>query len=117
MVMGRDYHRPYALNWYHQRRLEYIKELGGKCRGCGTDEGLQFDHIDWRTKEFAITKLMSFKQSKAREELKKCQLLCHPCHVIKNRKDRAERAIERPRTNARAAPHTALNTVPPARDD
>jgi 5-methylcytosine-specific restriction endonuclease McrA len=91
--MGRDYHRPYASNWYRQRRDEYRAILGGKCAHCGTDEGLQFDHINWRTKSFCIAKLMSVKQERAREELKKCQLLCHPCHVIKNRSDRAERAI------------------------
>lgn len=103
MVMGRDYHRPYALKWYHKRRAEYIIELGGECAHCGATERLQFDHIDWRTKSFPLGKLMSVTQEKARKEIKKCQLLCHPCHVIKNRQDSAERKIERPRMRARAA--------------
>lgn len=95
MVMGRDYHRPYARNWYHQRKGEYVAALGGKCAHCPATEGLQFDHINWRTKDFEIGKLMNVSQEKARAELLKCQLLCHPCHVIKNRSDRAERKLER----------------------
>jgi|SRR5579859_4389649 len=95
MVMGRDYHRPYALAWYHARRAEYQALLGGRCAKCPQTEGLQFDHVDWRTKAFALGKLMSVTQERAQEELKKCQLLCHPCHVIKNRSDRAERKLER----------------------
>jgi hypothetical protein len=104
MVMGREYHRPYARNWYHQRRAEYTKELGGKCVGCGETEKLQFDHINWRTKSFPIAKLMCVSQEKAREELKKCQLLCHSCHVIKNRSDRAERKLELGRENREGVP-------------
>lgn len=95
MTMGREYHRPYAKAWYHDRRAEYALELGAKCTHCPATDGLQFDHIDWRTKSFSMGKLMSVSQVVAREELKKCQLLCHPCHVIKNRSDRAERKLER----------------------
>jgi 5-methylcytosine-specific restriction endonuclease McrA len=95
MVMGREYHRKYSQAYYHQKRQEYAALLGGKCARCPSIEGLQFDHIDWRAKSFAMGKLLSVSKDVALAELKKCQLLCHPCHVVKNRSDRAERKLER----------------------
>lgn len=94
MVMGREYHRPYAQSYYHARRAEYAQLLGGKCAKCDETQGLQFDHINWRTKSFAIGKLMCVSKEVALREVKKCQLLCFPHHVEKNRKDRAERKTE-----------------------
>lgn len=85
MTMGRDYHREYAKNWYHARRAEYVVILGGKCAECGATDGLQFDHKDRKTKTFAIGKLFSKAQTVVVEELKKCQLLCAPCHIEKSR--------------------------------
>ncbi len=85
MVMGREYHREYAKKWYHARRAEYVALLGGKCAQCGAAEQLQFDHKDRSTKRFAIGKLFTKSQDVVREELKKCQLLCFPCHIEKSR--------------------------------
>ena len=85
MVMGRDYHREYAKRWYHERRAQYVEMLGGKCAECGATEELQFDHKDRKTKKFAIGKLFTKAQEVVLEELKKCQLLCQPCHIEKSR--------------------------------
>ena len=95
MVMGREYHREYAKNWYHERRAEYVALLGGKCVACGSVDKLQFDHKDRSTKKFAIGKLFMKSQSVVREELEKCQLLCQPCHVEKSRPELREAARRR----------------------
>lgn len=85
MTMGREYHREYAKKWYHARRAEYVALLGGKCAECEKTENLQFDHKDRKTKKFAIGKLFSKSQAVVVEEIKKCQLLCFPCHIEKSR--------------------------------
>ncbi len=77
------YHREYQLRRYHRRRKQALKQLGGKCRECGRKRGLQFDHIDSRSKSFSITKMWSAPEEKFQAELKKCQLLCTPCHLFK----------------------------------
>lgn len=83
MVMPREYHRNYSRNYYHQKRAEYKTLLGGKCIKCGATEKLQFDHIDPRSRSFRIGRLLNYSKAKATEELKKCQLLCEPCHKDK----------------------------------
>lgn len=81
--MPRAYHRDYSRNYYHKKRAEYKALLGGKCVKCGSDADLHFDHVDPTTREFRIGRLLSFSKAKALLELKKCQLLCHPCHKLK----------------------------------
>ena len=77
--------KQYFREYYAKRRAEYINMLGGKCIACNTVVLLEFDHIDSATKSFAIGKLMSVSKQKALEEIKKCQLLCKPCHIIKTK--------------------------------
>ena len=74
--------REYVLARYHARMQAAIEEFGGKCR-CGSTERLQFDHVDPSTKSFTIGKMWSLSEVKFRSELKKCQLLCVPCHIAK----------------------------------
>lgn len=74
---GKEYHRAY----YYKRRQEIIDYLGGKCVICGSQENLQFDHIDPSQKLFDIKSKLSLRTSK--EEIDKCQLLCRPCHLDK----------------------------------
>lgn len=95
MTMGREYHREYAKKWYHARRAEYVAMLGGKCVDCGATEKLQFDHKDRSTKKFAIGKLFTKSQTVVLEELKKCQLLCFPCHIEKSRPELSRASKER----------------------
>jgi 5-methylcytosine-specific restriction endonuclease McrA len=106
MVMGRDYHREYSRKYYHRKRQEYADMLGGKCVNCGSQDGLHFDHIDRTTKVFPLGKLLSMKKSAALEEIKKCQLLCFPCHMKKSGQEISE--SNRLRRGGRAAEGTRL---------
>lgn len=76
----------------HQRKLEVIKKLGGKCVRCGFSDirALQIDHINGNGRK----ELMSFKshrdalirnilQLSANEMNTKYQLLCANCNWIK----------------------------------
>jgi 5-methylcytosine-specific restriction endonuclease McrA len=77
------YHRDYQLRRYHVRRVAAVEMLGGKCVRCGATSDLQFDHIDRRTKEFKIGDWWSVAYDKFLAEVKKCQILCFPCHIKK----------------------------------
>lgn len=63
------------------------QQLGGKCVRCGSTEGLQFDHVDPSTKKFAISTKITNTNKDLAKELEKCQLLCSPCHKLKNLED------------------------------
>jgi hypothetical protein len=46
---------------------------------CGSTEDLEFDHEDASSKAWDVSNL--FRRSLLlEEEVKKCRLLCHPCH-------------------------------------
>jgi len=76
---------------YQKAKVEFIKYLGGQCVACGSVENLEFDHIDWRTKEFTIAAKWGMKdKAKLFAELDKCQLLCKICHKVKTKVDQAE---------------------------
>lgn len=75
------------LESYYKRKQELISILGGKCITCNSKEKLEFDHIIKGNKSFTITNSLSIAKSRIIEELKKCQLLCHTCHLLKNKID------------------------------
>lgn len=71
----------------HRRRVKatLIREAGGACVLCGYDRSaaaLQFHHVDPSQKRFNIS-LGGITRSldAAREELRKCVLLCANCHA------------------------------------
>lgn len=72
-----------------KRRHQWATQLlGGKCSRCGDVDGpFEFDHIDPSTKKEIIALMWRFSESNLLEELKKCQLLCSPCHRIKTCED------------------------------
>lgn len=73
------------LRRYHRRRKETIEKLGGQCAQCGSADSLQIDHIDPATKEYDVGRgLAGLAAVKLEEEVKKCQLLCTPCHTGKS---------------------------------
>lgn len=70
---------------HKSRRQEAIALLGGSCVFCRSTERLEFDHVVPEDKSFTIGSNWSYAWNDVLEELKKCQLLCHDCHVEKHR--------------------------------
>lgn len=62
------------------RRLKVIALLGGKCSKCGSVEELEVHHVDPTTKSFTLARGWHHAWVKIEEEMKKCTLLCDPCH-------------------------------------
>ena len=86
-MKDRNYHREYSKNYYHLRKCKLITKLGGRCKVCGSTENLEFDHISAEHKDFSIGKLLNHSKQVVDEELMKCQLLCHNCHLQKSKND------------------------------
>jgi len=68
------------------RRIELIDMLGGACSKCGYNRNyaaLCFHHKDESTKEFKITirECSNHSMDHLLNEVKKCTLLCHNCHM------------------------------------
>lgn len=76
--------RQYTRERRQNRRKILIEHLGGKCKGCGTTENLQFDHLDRTQKSFTIAKCLDYSMEKLIAEVDKCQLLCYNCHEVKS---------------------------------
>ena len=75
----------------HRKKQRCLDYLGNKCARCGVTENLQFDHIDPETKSFEISQSFDKGWNKLVEELKKCQLLCKPCHREKTTNEQTGR--------------------------
>ncbi len=89
------YMRDYMLRRYHRRRKEAIEHLGGKCVRCGSQDGLEFDHIDPETKLFDIARRMAgVAETKFWEEINKCQLLCATHHQEKTLQDNGQQSAK-----------------------
>lgn len=65
-----------------QNRRDAIRDLGGKCVKCSSDNKLEFDHIDRSTK--INHRIWTWGAVKRAAEIAKCQLLCQPCHIDKS---------------------------------
>ena len=66
-----------------QRKKYFVELFGGKCIKCGYDnyiEALDFHHRDISSKKENPSWLMRCSVERAKEELKKCDLLCCRCH-------------------------------------
>ena len=75
------YMRKYIKERTRRRRAEALE--GKSCVRCGSTKSLEFDHIDPKTKAPDARSMFSFSEKRLQEELAKCQILCHACHVIK----------------------------------
>lgn len=69
-----------------ERKIQIIKFKGGACERCGYNKNyaaLCFHHIDPTQKDFGIDsrKLSNTKWESLIEEINKCILLCHNCHM------------------------------------
>jgi hypothetical protein len=62
-----------------------VEEAGGSCRLCGYDRyagALEFHHVDAAQKSFSLGhKGVTRSLALAREEARKCILLCSNCHA------------------------------------
>lgn len=62
------------------------------CKLCGIKDHrvLDFDHLDRKTKLYNVSCIMNWSYSIAfaKEEIRKCQILCANCHRIKTWKER-----------------------------
>lgn len=73
------YMRKFMLRRYHKRRRDALRRLGGCCAKCGSRRKLEFDHADPNKKSFGLW-CRTVSSLRFEAELKKCQLLCGPCH-------------------------------------
>jgi Helix-turn-helix domain len=70
-----------------RRRIKEIlvAEAGGSCRTCGYDRclaALEFHHVDPAAKSFALAyRGLARSLERARQEARKCVLLCSNCHA------------------------------------
>ena len=76
--------RAVAYARQRQLRADWFAE-NGPCGRCGSWEQLELDHIDPSTK--IDHKIWTWKADRREEELKKCQALCHVCHIKKTAED------------------------------
>jgi hypothetical protein len=83
-----EYARKYMAARYVRVRAEVVALLGGKCARCGASEKLQIDHRDRQQKVRPINAFFYGKRDKLLDEIKKCQLLCAPCHQAKTTEER-----------------------------
>ena len=77
---------PYQKMRAQERKLQLIKELGGKCSICGYNRNmaaLLFHHRDKNTKLFKVDArtLANRTSARVREEIAKCSLICSNCHI------------------------------------
>jgi hypothetical protein len=71
--------REYMRVWVARRRAAWFADK--VCAWCGSDEQLELDHVDRSQK--VDHRLWSWSQERREAELAKCQVLCHPCHLLK----------------------------------
>lgn len=93
-----DHHKEYSKKhyqknkeYYNQKRNEYktamlewvsnMKKESG-CKICGTIEQLEYHHIDPSSKIMEISVMVAKLKNRNEilEEIKKCEVLCSPCH-------------------------------------
>lgn len=76
------HHERQRISRRHQKEI-LVGEFGGKCSKCGYNkcfDALEFHHINSGEKSFGLAAIWRIGLKKAREEAKKCILLCANCH-------------------------------------
>lgn len=87
--------REYQNRRRERLRQELIAMLGGKCTQCDETTGLQFDHVDPKTKLFAISCGLDKPRHVLLDEVAKCQLLCFPHHKEKSATEDRDRTRDK----------------------
>lgn len=87
-----EFTREYMHRLYVEQRASFTQRLGGYCVRCGSQDDLQFDHIDPTKKSFNVGVLFGKKKlPQVYAELDKCQLLCRQCHQAKTAEESSVR--------------------------
>lgn len=73
-----------------ERKAKAIDLLGGVCARCGSEERLEFDHVDNDRENYrhTLSNMWDCAWDKIVAELERCQLLCRHCHAVKSQIDR-----------------------------
>lgn len=79
----REKQREYQRRWLRRKRQGYVQRAGGRCIHCTSKRQLEFDHVDPKQKQYAVSSLWSRRKEIIEQELAKCQLLCERCHKKK----------------------------------
>lgn len=66
--------------WKMARKREFFADK--VCTRCGATHDLQLDHIDPATK--TDHRIWSWSKERREAEIRKCQVLCGPCHKEKS---------------------------------
>ena len=87
-----DTRREYQRKRMLRRRADWIKEHG-PCARCGSWDDLEVDHIDPKTKAYALSTIwgLALDNPIRLTELAKCQVLCHKCHIKKSIEERGQK--------------------------
>lgn len=81
-MVHRDQRRKLQREWLKARRESWIT-ANGPCSSCGSNNSLQVDHIDRKTK--ISHRVWSWRRERREQELAKCQVLCDKCHKLKSK--------------------------------
>lgn len=81
------------MKYLIKRRQRAKARLGGVCVVCGTDQNLEFDHVDPSSKVIEVSRAIALHWTweKLVAEIDKCQLLCREHHVEKSKVDGSSR--------------------------
>lgn len=90
MANSNAYMNSYMKKRYQERRDYAIFLLGGECVKCGSEDRLEFDHIDPAQKTFSFSKIWSYSMKVFGQELMKAQLLCYTCHKEKTSSEQSK---------------------------
>jgi hypothetical protein len=94
----KNVHREYVRKWVATRRANFFVDKF--CAHCGSNEQLELDHIDPNTK--ITNHIWSWSEKRRQEEIEKCQILCHNCHVVKT-------ITNHERSHSESHPHAILS--------
>lgn len=72
--------RAFQRVWLARRRAEWFA-ANGPCVDCGSNDNLQLDHVDARSK--VSHRVFSWSAKRRETELAKCVVRCRPCHCVK----------------------------------
>lgn len=78
---NKEQHSAYQFARMNALRLKWLEE-NGPCSYCGSEEDLEVDHKNPKTK--VSHRIWSWSAKRREEELSKCQVLCKTCHKVKS---------------------------------